>query len=908
MPPKASRPKKKTTSSKKIEATVAVVEEINLEDETPADKLRREGVIATFAGNANSKSMHRNVRDISVSNLTCTFNGVLFVEDAELTLNYGNRYGYIGRNGCGKSTFMKVIAARCFPIPDGIDIFHLKEEIEPTEMTAKEAVMSVDVERAKLEEEAEILNEGMADEGTAEADDIIERLTQIYERLEEMDAATAETRASKILSGLGFTPETQQKKTKDFSGGWRMRIALARALFIQPTLLLLDEPTNHLDMEAVVWLEDYLSKWDKILFLVSHSQDFLNNVCTHMVHHKNKVLTYYTGNYDSFINTRSEKEEEQTKRFKLEQDQIQHMKDYVAKFGQGNSKMAKQAQSKEKILNKMLAGGVTDKVEVEKPLDFKFADPGGLSPPVLQCNDITFGYPGCEILYTDVDFGIDLDSRVALVGPNGAGKSTLLKIMTGELMPITGAVRPHVHLRISKFSQHFIDVLDLTMTPLDYFLSLWTDMTREDGRKFLGRFGISGPVQTQVMQTLSDGQKSRVVLAKMAKENPHVLFLDEPTNHLDMESIDSLAKAINSFTGGLVLVSHDMRLISQVAKEIWMCDNKTVTKFTGEISDFKMHLKREMVKNNLIDADASMRNTAPVDVRSMFVPLAPLKAYNNDKGFTGKVAPMVDNKKSKEMTEEELIRKTRLELADLAIARMRERQAEEAAALAGKNLDAPTTENIKKEEITVEVAMKSYEEEEEEKRKEEEKALIKERRKVERAAKAALLKEEEEMRRIRKAEKEKDILEAKELAETKRKEHEIFLIQKAERDLKKANAEKEEEERLAAALAARQLARKEAKEARKEARKLAEEQARLAAEQKVLADPFTQEEQIKFEDALLENTPDLDKILRWKNISEAVGKTRNQCLARYVYLKQFVETKKGIAAKEKWANQNEKWI
>ena len=247
--------------------------------------------------------------------------------------------------------------------------------------------------------------------------------------------------------------------------------------------------------------------------------------------------------------------------------------------------MAKQAQSKEKVLGKMVKGGLTDKVEVEKALDFKFPDPGALAPPVLQCNDITFGYPGCPILYSHVDFGIDLDSRIALVGPNGAGKSTLLNVMTGVLQPLTGAVRPHAHLKFSKFSQHFIDVLDLNLSPIDYFLTTWPDqITREEARKFLGRFGCSGSVQTQKMEQLSDGQKSRVVFAKMAREAPHLLLLDEPTNHLDMESIDSLAKAINEFTGGMVLVSHDMRLISQVAKEIWVVDNLTVSKYTGMLN------------------------------------------------------------------------------------------------------------------------------------------------------------------------------------------------------------------------------------------------------------------------------------------------------------------------------------
>ena len=421
MPAKRRTEKK---SSKKAAATTEATSTKPAADETPADRLRQEGIVVTFA--QNSKKIHRNVRDINVSSLTMLFHGTPLVEDADLTLNYGNRYGFIGRNGSGKSTFMKMIGARCFPIADGIDSFHLKEEIEATDMTAKEAVMSVDVERSKLEHEAEELNEYLLDDTCADHDELMDRLTQIYERLDEMDASSAETRASKILVGLGFTPEKQNKKTKEFSGGWRMRIALARALFLQPTLLLLDEPTNHLDMEAVIWLEDYLSKWNKILFMVSHSQDFMNSVCTHIVHLKNKSLTYYGGNYDTFVQTRSELEEEQMRKYKWEQDQIKHMKDYVARFGHGTAKNAKQAQSKEKTLEKMIRGGLTEKVDVEKAQDFKFMNPGKLAPPVLQLNSISFGYPGCEILYQDVDLGVDLDSRVALVGPNGAGQMCYL--------------------------------------------------------------------------------------------------------------------------------------------------------------------------------------------------------------------------------------------------------------------------------------------------------------------------------------------------------------------------------------------------------------------------------------------------------------------------------------------------
>lgn len=380
MPPKRERPKKKAKAEKvEKEKKTSQADSQKAKPEDLGDQLLSEGITVTFSQDSN-KISHKNVRDISVANLSLLYHGVPLLEDTEFTLNYGNRYGFIGRNGCGKSVFMRVVAARCFPIPDGIEIFHLKEEIEATDMTAKEAVMSVDVERNALEQEAEELNDKMLDEEGEGHDELMERLTQVYERLDEMDATTAEARASTILCGLGFTPAKQQKKTKEFSGGWRMRIALARALFIQPTLLLLDEPTNHLDMEAVVWLEDYLSKWNKILFMVSHSQDFLNNVCTHMVNVHKKKLVYYTGNYDTFVTAKTELDQEQMKRYKWEQDQIQHMKDYVAKFGHGTAKNAKQAQSKEKTLEKMVRSGLTEKVENEKSLDFSFSDPGKLSP------------------------------------------------------------------------------------------------------------------------------------------------------------------------------------------------------------------------------------------------------------------------------------------------------------------------------------------------------------------------------------------------------------------------------------------------------------------------------------------------------------------------------------------------
>lgn len=674
-----------------------------------------------------------------------------------------------------------------------------------------------------------------------------------------------------------------------------MRVSLARALFIQPTLLLLDEPTNHLDMEAVVWLEDYLSKWDKILFMVSHSQDFMNSVCTHMVHLKEKVFTTFTGNYDSFMATLSEKNEEQEKRFKQEQDQIQHMKDYVAKFGQGNAKMAKQAQSKEKTLKKMIVGGLTDKVVKERPMDFKFQDCGTLSPPVLQCTDIGFGYPGHEILYSGVDFGLDLDSRVALVGPNGAGKSTLLKILTGELMPVAGSIRPHAHLRISKFTQHFVDVLDLDACPLDYFLTTFPSMTREDGRKWLGRYGVSGPVQTQIMGQLSDGQKSRVVLAKIAKEAPHMLFLDEPTNHLDIESIDSLAKAINEFKGGLMLVSHDMRLISQVAKEIWMVDNKTVTKFVGEINDFKMHLKAQLRHAGVIEGGGAAKGPAP---KIQFVPLAPLKTYGEKLDL--KVAPKLNASdanpmaKSSDATGEmDAVRQARLEMADLAIKRQRARQA---AAAAGN-------------EYVEEKEEESEQDKEGRKAQKEAAKFAKmEANKAEKAAAAAWQAEQDALLETRRIEKEAEVAEAMKLAAEKKKEYDIWQAAKKEKDRVAAQKAAEEQARIQKILEERKrdrLARREAREKRRQQDEIA---AAEAAEAKARADPWTQPQQDAFETALLTYTLAYEKEERWKQVAEAVNaaaaaaaddsigtKSRNQCMARYKFIKDLIRQQKVIA-------------
>jgi len=529
-------------------------------------------------------------RDIKFDQFSLSLHGGELVKDTRLEFNWGRRYGLIGANGSGKSTLLKCIGEREVPIPNWMSVFLLEREVPPSDMTALGCVIAdVDAEVKRLEAEAE---EVAVSEGPDS-----ERLTFLYEALDELDPDTIVPRAAEILHGLGFTKEMQQKKAKDFSGGWRMRIALARALFIKPMFLLLDEPTNHLDLEACVWLEDYLKDYDRILVIISHSQDFMNGVCTNIIHLFNAKLIYYGGNYDQFVQTRSEKEEHQMKQYVREQEEIRHMKDYIARFGHGSAKLASQAQSKAKTLARMEEGGLTEKVARDRNVSFNFIECGKLPPPVLVFNHVHFGYtedPSKEI-YTDLDFGIDLDSRVALVGPNGAGKSTLVKLMVGAVNSTQGMVRRHHKLRIAWYHQHLTEQLDLSLSPLEYMMRCYPEELEEEAmRRVIGRFGITGKDQTTPMSILSDGLKSRVCFSWLAYSQPHLLLLDEPTNHLDIETIDALAEAINNFNGGLVLVSHDFRLINQVAKEIWVCEHRGVRRWHGNIQDYKDHLRSKI--------------------------------------------------------------------------------------------------------------------------------------------------------------------------------------------------------------------------------------------------------------------------------------------------------------------------
>ena len=394
--------------------------------------------IPVFIGRHKAESQD-NLRDIHVEGVSIASSFLL--ENARLILNWGNRYGLVGKNGSGKSTLLQHIAERQFPMPDNLMIVLCESEVEPSDQTALECVLSADKERTALLRLQEVeLEKDSPDE---------DRLNKLQERLYEIDAESAPSRSATILSGLGFTKEMQQKLVKEFSGGWRMRISLAQALMLQPDVLLLDEPTNHLDLESCLWLEDHLSRWSSILVVVSHAQDFLNGVCTKIIHMYKSRLSYYSGNYDQFVKTREELMMQQMKKYLNEQHDVAHIKEFVARFGHGSR--ASQAKSRIKAMAKMKEQGMAEKPTLDKNLKFRFEDPAKVKGAIVQFLEASFWYEPGKVLYKDLDFGISTESRVALVGPNGVGKSTLLKLIAGDLQPTKGAVTKSPHVRVGRF-------------------------------------------------------------------------------------------------------------------------------------------------------------------------------------------------------------------------------------------------------------------------------------------------------------------------------------------------------------------------------------------------------------------------------------------------------------------------
>ncbi|KAI0791792.1 P-loop containing nucleoside triphosphate hydrolase protein [Abortiporus biennis] len=530
-------------------------------------------------------------KDIHLPSIDVSFASNRILSGASLTLAHGRRYGLIGRNGVGKSTLLRHIALREVPIPAHITILFVEQEIVGDDTTALESVLKADVWRDTLMREEAHLNAQLAeldkenDEKRFEdaREEAQTRLAEVHARLADMEAESGPARAAALLAGLGFSESDQGRPTKSFSGGWRMRLALARALFVKPTLLLLDEPSNHIDLNALAWLEDYLQTWPGTLLVVSHDRAFLDAVATDIVHMHSARLDYYKGNFTQFYSTKTERDRNLRKEYDTQMEYRKHLQAFIDRW-RYNANRAAQAQSKIKILEKLPEIQPPEEDEIET---FKFPETEKISPPVLQLNEVSFGYTPDKILLKGINIDVGLDSRIAVIGPNGAGKSTLIKLLIGDLKPMAGHVTQNGRLRIGYFAQHHVDNLIPNMTPVQFLASKFPGKTEQEYRSHLGNFQISGMTGLQLIGTLSGGQKSRVAFAVLSLQRPHILLLDEPTNHLDIEGLDALMTALSTWNGGVIVISHDERFITTVAHELWVCADGSVTKFKGDVQAYK---------------------------------------------------------------------------------------------------------------------------------------------------------------------------------------------------------------------------------------------------------------------------------------------------------------------------------
>jgi len=559
-----------------------------------------EGEVSQFSLSQQQQSakgsLHENATDIKIERFSIAARGKDLFVNASLTIAQGRRYGLVGPNGMGKTTLLVHIARRQLAIPPNIDVLLCEQDIQVDETPAVEMVLKADKKRLELLAEEQHLVKAVESSNEKESESANKRLKEVYAELEAIGADKAESRARRILSGLGFTTEMQARPCKNFSGGWRMRVSLARALFMEPTLLLLDEPTNHLDLNAVIWLDNYLQQWKKTLLVVSHDQHFLDNVCTDVIHLDQQKLQYYRGNYSSFKKMYKQKVREHEKAYEKQEKQIKALKS-SGKSGKQAEAQAKitTTRKKEKNMSKREQEDAqmsqTELLQRMKEYKVKFTikNPPPLNPPVLGLKDAKFGYPNQPLLFNKVDFGLDMSSRVAIVGPNGVGKSSFLKMLTNKVDILDGEVIRNPRLRVGFYNQHSADQLTLEESPVEY-LQRNFNMEYQDCRKLLGRFGLAGHAHTIRIKDLSGGQKSRVALADMASREPDMIILDEPTNNLDIESIDALAEAINEFTGGVIIVSHDARLILETNCQLWVVEDQSIEEIDGDFEDYRREL------------------------------------------------------------------------------------------------------------------------------------------------------------------------------------------------------------------------------------------------------------------------------------------------------------------------------
>ncbi|AWP04957.1 putative ATP-binding cassette sub-family F member 1 isoform 2 [Scophthalmus maximus] len=538
---------------------------------------------------SSRQAMLENASDIKLERFSISAHGKELFVNADLLIVAGRRYGLVGPNGKGKTTLLKHIANRALSIPPNIDVLLCEQEVVADDTPAVQAVLKADTRRLKLLQEEKQL-QARLERGE---DSVAQRLEKVYEELRVIGAAAAEAKARRILAGLSFTPEMQNRPTKRFSGGWRMRVSLARALFMEPTLLMLDEPTNHLDLNAVIWLNNYLQGWKKTLLIVSHDQSFLDDVCTDIIHLDNQKLYYYRGNYLTFKKMYVQKQKELQKQYDKQEKKLKELK------AGGKSTKQAEKQTKDVLTRKQQKGKKKGGQEEESQeatellkrpkeytVKFTFPNPPPLSPPILGLHSVHFGYESQKPLFKNVDFGIDMDSRICIVGPNGVGKSTLLLLLTGKLNPTKGEMRKNHRLKVGFFNQQYADQLNMEEVATEYLMRNF-NLPYQDSRKCLGRFGLESHAHTIQISKLSGGQKARVVFAELSCRQPDVLILDEPTNNLDIESIDALSEAINEYKGAVIIVSHDARLITETQCQLWVVEDSTVNQIDGDFDDYK---------------------------------------------------------------------------------------------------------------------------------------------------------------------------------------------------------------------------------------------------------------------------------------------------------------------------------
>lgn len=504
------------------------------------------------------------------------------LDQATVALRDGMRAGLVGRNGSGKTTLLKFILGEADPtsgevsIKPGARLGHVAQEVAGDERKLIEIVLEADRERTALLKEAETATDPA-------------RIGEIHNRLGDIDAHSAPARAASILKGLGFSDDAQQKPAKEFSGGWRMRVALAAVLFAEPDLLVLDEPTNYLDLEGTLWLENYLAKYPHTALIVSHDRNLLNKAVDHIIHLEAGKLTLYKGTYDDFARERAEKLSLQLKMKKKQDDQRRHLQAFVDRFKAKASK-ARQAQSRVKRLEKMQE--ITIHVDERVPPFYLPSPKKELSPPIIQLEDAVVGYGETAIL-RNLNLRIDPDDRIALLGANGNGKSTFAKLLTGRLDVMAGRKKAHHRMEIAFLTQHQLDELNPNESAYDHVRALMPDATEAQVRAKTAAFGFDINKMETPAKNLSGGEKARLLFSVETFHGPHLLVLDEPTNHLDIEAREALVEALNEYEGAVIIISHDRHLLELSADRLWLVANGTVTPYGGDLDDYEAFLLKE---------------------------------------------------------------------------------------------------------------------------------------------------------------------------------------------------------------------------------------------------------------------------------------------------------------------------